>query len=452
LYYQSDFDRQVSEREIGEAVSIYKRGKTYHTDVTVNGIRFRESLETTNWQEAQRKQKELIARASEGKAAPPAAKGSFATLPLNDGLDQIVVERTGRVSERTTRIDKERSKVLKRIIGETPIRKIDPEIIRTYQNARVSEGVKGRTINLEVNLLRIVLKRAKRWSVMADEVRNMPESRDVIGRVLTLEEKQKLISVASSKSSWMVAYCAAVIAVSSTCRKVELMNLQWLDVDLFARTFQIRRSKTAAGHRLIPMNADSLEAFVRLRQRAEKYNGGAAEHFVFPACERQDIDFTKPQKSLRNSWRNLTVSAGLKGFRFHDLRHQAITELAESGAADATMMALAGHVSKRMLDHYSHVRMAAKRSAVDSLGGGLMQSTTLDDKPVSGKPSCYHKRRVTSQPTSQRGFFEFVDVGNLLKIWWARRDSNPGPPACEAGGMFHGACADSTTLIRSFTT
>jgi integrase len=149
--------------------------------------------------------------------------------------------------------------------------------IRIYQNARVSEGVKGRTINLEVNLLRIVMKRAKRWSVIADEVRNMPESRDVIGRVLTLEEKKKLFSMASSKSSWMVAFCAAVIAVSSTCRKIEIMNLKWADVDLFARTFQIRRSKTAAGHRLIPMNADSLEAFVRLRQRAEKHNGGGAE-------------------------------------------------------------------------------------------------------------------------------------------------------------------------------
>jgi hypothetical protein len=54
---------------------IYKRNKTYHVDVTVNGIRYRQSLETTNWQEAQREQKELIGRILEGKAAPPATKG-----------------------------------------------------------------------------------------------------------------------------------------------------------------------------------------------------------------------------------------------------------------------------------------------------------------------------------------------------------------------------------------
>src|SRR5665213_37352 len=143
-------------------MAIYKRGTTFHVDVTVSGIRYRESLETTNWQEAQRRQKELIARASEGKAAAPSGKGSFASLPLSEALKQIIAERTGRVSERTSRIDKERSKVLNRHLGETLVRKIDAETIRTYQTARTAEGVKGRTINLEVSLLRITLKRAKR--------------------------------------------------------------------------------------------------------------------------------------------------------------------------------------------------------------------------------------------------------------------------------------------------
>ena len=55
------------------------------------------------------------------------------------------------------------------------------------------------------------------------------------------------------------------------------------------------------------------------------------------------------------------------GFRFHDLRHCAITSLAESGAADSTIMAIAGHVSRRMLERYSHVRMEAKRTAMEAL-------------------------------------------------------------------------------------
>jgi integrase len=55
------------------------------------------------------------------------------------------------------------------------------------------------------------------------------------------------------------------------------------------------------------------------------------------------------------------VKSPFRGFRFHDLRHQAITELAESKASDQTIMGIAGHVSKKMLQHYSHVRMEAKR-------------------------------------------------------------------------------------------
>ncbi len=58
------------------------------------------------------------------------------------------------------------------------------------------------------------------------------------------------------------------------------------------------------------------------------------------------------------------------GFRFHDLRHQAITELAESKASDSTIMSIAGHVSRKMLAHYSHVRMDAKRNALDALTMG----------------------------------------------------------------------------------
>jgi hypothetical protein len=44
-----------------------------------------------------------------------------------------------------------------------------------------------------------------------------------------------------------------------------------------------------------------------------------------------------------------------------------ITDLAESGADDQTIMDIAGHVSKQMLKHYSHIRMQAKRSALEAL-------------------------------------------------------------------------------------
>jgi integrase len=71
--------------------------------------------------------------------------------------------------------------------------------------------------------------------------------------------------------------------------------------------------------------------------------------------------------------------------RFHDLRHQAITEMAEAGASDATLMGVAGHRSRRMLEHYSHVRMAAKRKALEKLESGLMGGSSATSQPESRK-------------------------------------------------------------------
>jgi integrase-like protein len=68
------------------------------------------------------------------------------------------------------------------------------------------------------------------------------------------------------------------------------------------------------------------------------------------------------------------IRSPLQGLRFHDLRHHAITELAESQASDQTIMAIAGHVSQKMLAHYSHIRLDAKRRALDALSGAQAET------------------------------------------------------------------------------
>jgi len=73
----------------------------------------------------------------------------------------------------------------------------------------------------------------------------------------------------------------------------------------------------------------------------------------------------------------LRKEAGLDGLRFYDLRHTAITNLAEGQASDTTILDIAGHVSMRMLRHYSHVRKETKRKALDALA-------TMDVKSVAG--------------------------------------------------------------------
>ena len=62
-------------------------------------------------------------------------------------------------------------------------------------------------------------------------------------------------------------------------------------------------------------------------------------------------------------WDELRKDTGVR-CRLHDLRHTFATRLAENGASESTMLALMGHMSRAMLERYSHIRMAAKREAV----------------------------------------------------------------------------------------
>jgi hypothetical protein len=70
----------------------------------------------------------------------------------------------------------------------------------------------------------------------------------------------------------------------------------------------------------------------------------------------------------KGAWEGARKRANVR-CRFHDLRHTFISRLAESQASDSTVMALAGHVSRAMMERYSHIRMEAKRKAVDTLSG-----------------------------------------------------------------------------------
>ena len=91
------------------------------------------------------------------------------------------------------------------------------------------------------------------------------------------------------------------------------------------------------------------------------------EWYVFCFGRPQPTDPSRPVGTLKSVWAKTKAAAGVHG-RWHDARRTFITDLAESGkASDETIRNLAGHVSTQMLSHYSHIRMKAKREAVDSL-------------------------------------------------------------------------------------
>jgi integrase len=348
-------------------MSLWKRGDWYWTDFTLKGERFRLPLDTKDWREAGEREKELIAQAGEGKVSPRAP--DLAKMKLSDALETYLSGLRGRIGEGSIRSERERLNQVVRRLGPTPLRQISAALINQYIADRVAEGRSGRTINMEIGALRRLLKRAKLWRRLCDDVKLLPQ-RSEIGRALMPEEKLRLISAAKQRPEWDNARLAMALALHTTMRSCEIRSLRWRDVDLMDQELTVCRSKTEAGRRTIPLNRDALAAILELRERAKILCGEplSPDWYVFPHAEGSTKpDPTHPMKSWRTAWRKLTRAAGLAGLRFHDLRHHAITELAESQASDQTVMAIAGHLSRRMLEHYSHIRREAKRRAVTAL-------------------------------------------------------------------------------------
>ena len=377
-------------------MATFKRGKNWWTDFSVNGQRFRQSLDTTDWREALQNEKDLIARAKEGKLS--IAGQSFARLAFPEALDRYLLDRSAHVAPRSHRTETDHAKPLRTYFATVPVGRISADAILAYIRERKGEGISNVTINMEIGILRRVLKRAKRWSLIADEIPRLPERRDV-GRAMSFEEKTRLLHIAAARPEWETARLAAILALNTTMRGCELKGLCWRDVDFIERTLTIRRSKTAAGERVIPLNTDAWSVVLQLRDKSRKLFGDSldADWHLFPHAEGYTKpDPTRPMSGWRTAWRRLTravqcpscgglqdpapncrkkkckadmskLKSPLHGLRFHDLRHHAITELAESQASERTIMSIAGHISPKMLDHYSHVRLHAKRQALDGL-------------------------------------------------------------------------------------
>lgn len=367
--------------EGGKLMALRKRGKTWHCHFVVNGQRFRQSLETTDWREAQAKEKELIAAASEGKVHQTST--TLARQPFGLAADDYVTARKLELAPASQAKEKQLLVQLRAYFKQEPLKAITAKRITEYRAWRAEQGVGPATLNAELGILRRILKRAKLWARVADDIRPLKEP-STIGKALTEDDKQRLLKTAVTRPEWETAYLAAILCLNTTARGCELKGLQWSDVDLFDRTVTVRKSKTDAGVRAIPLTDVACAALARLRTRAESFGPVDPAHYVFASygtrmtfndtkivgSKMVEFDPTKRVNSWRSAWRTLTKKAALPGFRFHDLRHCAITSLAESGASDSTIMAIAGHVSRRMLERYSHVRMEAKRKAVESLSKG----------------------------------------------------------------------------------
>jgi integrase len=78
--------------------------------------------------------------------------------------------------------------------------------------------------------------------------------------------------------------------------------------------------------------------------------------------------------SWKTGW-NVAREASKVSCRWHDLRYTFVSKMAEGQASDSTIMSLAGHLSRKMMERYTHTRNEAKRAAISALDLGSPQIT-----------------------------------------------------------------------------
>lgn len=245
------------------------------------------------------------------------------------------------------------------------------QIVMKYQTDRLSEGASPKTINDEVGFLlrllnvsqagaiRAQLKQQKRLKLKVDKR---------IGKAYSPEEKQAITGAAKQAPRSKSIHFVTMLAQHAGLRDKEIRTLQWNRLNLTTRIITVGQTKTDAGSgRTIPLNDDLFTAAIEYSKwYTSRFGSSQSDWYVFPFGKPRPNDPTRPQTSLKTAWRNVRKKAKVEG-RFHDNRHTFVTDLAESGAGDQVIQDLAGHISKDMVKHYSHIRTEAKRRAVAAL-------------------------------------------------------------------------------------
>ena len=256
-----------------------------------------------------------------------------------------------------------------RLLGALMVIDVTEQTILGYQSARLKEKAAPKTINEEVGfLLRMLPDHGDALRARLRRKRQLKLNvRQQVGRAFSQDEKALLYEQALKRRS-VAIYPALVLALNCGLRDKELRDLQRGRIHLDDAYLVVGETKTDGGTgRTIPLNSVALHA---LRDYASWYEAKFGElnaaWFVFPFGKPQPTDPTRACTTFKTVWSKIRAEAGVEG-RWHDNRHTLITEPAESGAGDQTIQDIAGHVSKQMLKHYSHIRMEAKRKALESI-------------------------------------------------------------------------------------
>jgi len=355
-------------------MSVYRRGKVWWFKFRFQGQQIRETAKTHSKtiareaERARRRELELgINRISKRDRIP------LFPVAAQEWLDGKINKSASTLRNYEQYVESLKTEFKDRLVSD-----IGLDEIRGLQRKRLKEGLGNRSVNYEVAVLRQILKSYRMWAWLSGDVEWLKENHNV-GKALLPEHEERLLAVcAESRSPGLLPLL--VLGLDAGLRASEAKSLRrcdlrvkWKDGLIVEGELSVPKSKTDAGTgRTIPFTKRLCSAFTLWLSRFE---GAGLNAFVFPSHKvgflgnkrssmLYNVDLSKPMNEWKSAWYTALRDAKLS-YRWHDLRHSFITRLLENPEiSEETVRALAGHVSRKMMEHYSHIRQKAKRDAI----------------------------------------------------------------------------------------
>jgi len=354
---------------------LHKRGQTWTIDKVIRGSRLRESCGTDNYDEAldyfnsrvKRFKAELAGevrpRILFSEAAAKYLKENQHKRSIGDAIYHL--------------------KMVMPYIGHLPLERVHRGPLEPFIEKRHKEGVKGKTINLSLEMVSRVLNRcAKYWRFSSglSFLETAPiikyESTEDAAEAYPLDwdEQERLTKELPALLERM-----SLFKVNTGCREQEVCQLEWAwecdstDPDLKGRIFIIpgaARKKTSEKmeDKYVVLNDTAKSVVDSMRGKHHRY--------VFVSERRTSRDkvvkYRPVARMNTTGWRNAWKKAGLpltekyvKGV--HNLRHTFATRLRMLGVSEETRAQLLGHSHKSMTTHYSEAGLMELLDAVNLL-------------------------------------------------------------------------------------
>ena len=157
-------------------------------------------------------------------------------------------------------------------------------------------------------------------------------------------------------------------------RSSEISSLRRPQVDLEKRVIRLSDTKNDAS-RTVPLSKRATEALQAAMNNPVRPIDCNLVFFGEPGKDRKRRPY-----AFTKIWGQLKNKLALPDFRFHDLRHEAVSRLVEGGLSDQQVAAISGHKSMQMLRRYTHLRAEDLVNELDIL------ARNRDEKQKVSKP------------------------------------------------------------------